>query len=444
MKESFNPKEYRTQSAETLKVVRKINPESALDLLEKIRDTKEYQQAEEWYSSRRSITQDIFKSKKKIENLEEQQESERKLLDGLYNQQIELANDPFVDMDLRINLAKELSLDYVGVFSAEGVARAKQTKGDDYVFFFIDKTGKKISEEYDIATDFNDGVARVCIIPEGKHMFNADNFHINTEGKRLYSENYDLINDFKEGFASVMKDAKSSFIDKNGKKLSVNVGGIFSKPVDTFDMVSGFSEGLAGVLYNHKAFFINKEGKKMFKDTFSALGAFNQGLASVKKDGRSFFINKEGLNAFNKDFDVTGRFNDGLAPVRQGGKSFYINKNGEKAFEETFDDVHNFHEGFAQVVKDGKHFHINTEGKRIYPESYKWADDFHEGAAKVAVQQYQKEFHIDKEGKRLYKETYNYVSDFHGGIAKVKHNDEYFYIDYNGNRIPGFKGDLIG
>ena len=42
---------------------------------------------------------------------------------------------------------------------------------------------------------------------------------------------------------------------------------------------------------------------------------------------------------------------------------------------------------------------------------------------------------LDKNGKEIIPLTYEAAEDFNDGRARVKKDGEWFYIDYNGNRI---------
>ena len=88
-------------------------------------------------------------------------------------------------------------------------------KNEDYVYNFIDKKGKFLSEQwFDWVDDFNEGFARV---QRSDELYNF----IDKNGKLLSEQWFDWVDDFENGFARVQRsDDLMNFIDANGKILS--------------------------------------------------------------------------------------------------------------------------------------------------------------------------------------------------------------------------------
>ena len=88
-------------------------------------------------------------------------------------------------------------------------------KNEDYVYNFIDKKGKFLSEQwFDWVDDFNEGFARV---QRSDELYNF----IDKNGKLLSEQWFDWVDDFENGFARVQRsDELMNFIDANGKILS--------------------------------------------------------------------------------------------------------------------------------------------------------------------------------------------------------------------------------
>jgi hypothetical protein len=63
---------------------------------------------------------------------------------------------------------------------------------------------------------------------------------------------------------------------------------------------------------------------------------------------------------------------------------------------------------------------------------YTHAYPFKEGRGRV---RFGKWGFVDKEGKEIVPLVYEAAEDYKDGKARVKKNGEWFYIDYNGNRI---------
>ena len=88
-------------------------------------------------------------------------------------------------------------------------------KNEDYVYNFIDKKGKFLSEQwFDWIDYFHDGFARLQRF-DGQYNF------IDKEGKIISEQWFDWVDDFQEGFARVQRsDDLMNFIGANGKILS--------------------------------------------------------------------------------------------------------------------------------------------------------------------------------------------------------------------------------
>ncbi|MDX1536029.1 MAG: WG repeat-containing protein, partial [Candidatus Spechtbacterales bacterium] len=66
-------------------------------------------------------------------------------------------------------------------------------------------------------------------------------------------------------------------------------------------------------------------------------------------------------------------------------------------------------------------------------ETYDDARSFQEGLARVKKDD--EWFFIDKNGDRISDETYDSAESFHEGLARVVKDDEWFFIDRKGNKI---------
>ncbi|MCW5956938.1 MAG: WG repeat-containing protein [Pyrinomonadaceae bacterium] len=148
---------------------------------------------------------------------------------------------------------------------------------------FIDKTGRRVTEFYQSAESFSEGLAPVEI--------NSLWGFIDTKGKVVIRPAYDFVlRPFENGFAvvSCLND-KLAFIDRRGKKLTSCI----------FSEAFAFTEGVAAVQMPNKKFgFINTKGKGVVEPRFSWADSFLNGLAKVRlnrKDGvYEGFINHRG------------------------------------------------------------------------------------------------------------------------------------------------------
>ena len=91
-------------------------------------------------------------------------------------------------------------------FFHEGLVRAVGTNGQ---MGYIDKTGREaIPFQYEVAMDFNSGLARV--------RQNEKWGFIDKTGQVVIPFQYDQVYDFREGLAIICKGEKYGFIDKTG------------------------------------------------------------------------------------------------------------------------------------------------------------------------------------------------------------------------------------
>ena len=111
-----------------------------------------------------------------------------------------------------------------------------------------DKTGKiAINPQFDLADDFQEGLARIKL---------GDKWgYIDKNGKRVINPQFEDAKDFQEGLARVQLGSKWGYIDKNGNRI-IN---------PQFDYAWDFKEGLAGIQLGDKYGYIDKNGKIVSK-----------------------------------------------------------------------------------------------------------------------------------------------------------------------------------
>lgn len=153
---------------------------------------------------------------------------------------------------------------------SDGLFKAKELNGSKYGF--IDKTGKIIAPfEYDMATDFNEGLACVGI----KNDTNSAGV-INKSGEIVVPLQYDNLHQYSNGLIrffsadQVMEDimfGKSGFIDKNGTVVV---------PPE-YDSATDFNEGLAIIEKNIPTF------DSVVSSEYSSATDFDEGLEIIEK-----------------------------------------------------------------------------------------------------------------------------------------------------------------
>lgn len=282
-------------------------------------------------------------------------------------------------ISLRERIAKENNYFQVGEFF-DGVAIATTAEKK----FFIDRSGKKISEEYDDVSNFSDGLA---LVKNGVRYS-----YIDKAGNRVGKE-YVSAQSFSEGFAVVSDGINFFHIDVSGKKLSREI----------FSYVGDFSEGLAKVISDGEGFYIDKLGSRVFGDFDDYTGSFSEGFAvATAKDAGYYFMDKQGKDIFPKTgyFEYAEDFSEGLALVKLEREYYFMDKSGNFVLSLGKVSAGKFSEGLSRVICH------NSEG-RMYS------------------------YFIDKTGKQV-GEDYDAAENFSEGVAWVKKGKEVFCIDRYG------------
>ncbi|WP_158563345.1 WG repeat-containing protein [Chitinophaga silvatica] len=258
-----------------------------------------------------------------------------------------------------------------------------------------------------------------------------------------------------------------------------------------------FKDGFAIVQssYGSSPYFINRKGENQFKQYFREARNFSEGVAVVGgNDGLYGCIDKTGKLITEYRYEIIGDFKNGHARVKRGGKWGFINARGTEVILPQFAEVRDFHEGFVFVEKhaDGKEFYqyINSSYNIAFElprEAISQRDvyylksneyyDFHNGVIKIVYYDPRKYFgtreihYIDTTGRTLntgkgsmayfgedalfvekaYQGPYSGVKDIKGrwqikpqfeiignfseGLAKVQLNNNWGYINKNGDVV---------
>src|ERR1700693_871443 len=181
-----------------------------------------------------------------------------------------------------------------------------------------------ISPQWEVAEDFSEGLAAVCV------------GECDLEHRRGYRVSKDRTRE------NIEQNFKYGFIDESGK-LIIN-------PV--FEDVSHFSDGMAAVCVGRGCYsslgkseaekkwgFIDKTGRFVIAPQFDSADEFKEGLARVSVGGRKGYIDKTGKFVINPQYDQASGFENGIAKVElkitggTGTKDGYIDKTGSYIWE---------------------------------------------------------------------------------------------------------------
>lgn len=210
----------------------------------------------------------------------------------------------FIDGDgnRTLNFNGEGKAEKLGIISEE---KYWVKTGDTYAYY--DTEGKKLSNDYMNATNFNGGVAAA----QRKNKWIIINSDFNQVGDEEYT---DIIID-ENGFST---RKGFMFVDKDGKgyQLADSEGNIIS---DTY----------------------YEEAKLMIDGTYAA----------VKKNGKWGFIDTKGKEYIEPQYEDAKSFANEVAAVQKNGKWGFINIDNKMVIDNQYDDVQSFNENGACFVK---------------------------------------------------------------------------------------------
>lgn len=217
------------------------------------------------------------------------------------------------------------------------------------------------------AGPFNHGMAKVTL--------GEKSFFIDKTGTRVTSE-FDGIFDFHEDLAAVVVGENVGYIRRDGS---------FAIPAQ-HGSASGidFSEGLAAVRVKGKVGFMDKTGTVVIEPKYDDVYAFSNGLAPVESGGKWGYVDHEGKLVVPIKFDIGHMFSEGLASVYLGKKWGYIDITGNYVIPAIFDAAMPFCGGIAAVetaqiigkdkvcrtpIFKGKHGMIDHHGNYVWRDA---------------------------------------------------------------------------
>ncbi len=258
-------------------------------------------------------------------------------------------------------------------------------------------------------------------------------FKLKSTGEEILPAKYRKVSNFCEGLAKVEDGSYVGFVDKTGAEVV---------PLEYYSARS-FSEGLAAVWTDEGCGFVDKTGKVAIPIKYSIIESFSDGLAAVSPSNecKFGFINHKGETVIPFEYDDASSFREGLAKVRIENKFGFIDKDGRVAVPIKYDDAQSFSEALAGIQLGGLWGYIDKKGKEVIPIrlEYDTVSVFRGGMACVKLNR--KYGFIDTAGKEIIPVIYEFsiytlaIGFMNGETCRVKLNNEYFWIDKNGNRV---------
>ncbi|MFA6262217.1 MAG: WG repeat-containing protein [Bacteroidia bacterium] len=339
---------------------------------------------------------------------------------------------------------------------------------------YMDAAGSmKIEARYDLAMEFNEGIAIVALanLPCA----------INTENQRIidtglyqfmggYSEGLCYVRDFKNNKAFINAQGEKIIVlpdsiydarpfhnglavlgyqyDKHEIKFEVDISTIafhFAYIDKTGNNITGYIYDDADDMHNGVARFkkgtlfgvMDSTGKEIIPAKYILLDDFFEGKAVFNEGGKFGFINRKGEVIIPPTFDMAFDFNEGMAGVWNKGKFGFIDSTGKVAVPIQYEQIRSFSENLAAVQKDGKWGFINKAGDLVIVNRFDNASVFREGLCAVLVKRHWG--FIDRTGKMVVPTDFDAVGSFDNGVADVVYHDIAMYIDRRGNILPRLK-----
>lgn len=217
---------------------------------------------------------------------------------------------------------------------------------------FIDRKGKLVlAANYQEAHQFKEGLALVKGLFKNKEVW----FFINRSGRKI-GPYCTKAKELADGIAVI----ELAMAPKNRTAIMKADGTIIKLEADELGKPA---EGLIPYVVKNRAGFIDYQGKVKIPARYQCVGSFSEGLAPFTENGALGFINKNGVVVIAPRFKVqksiyplldgytSPTFKDGLAPVSADGKKMgFINHQGKFVIAPKFEQISPFSEGLAAAA----------------------------------------------------------------------------------------------
>lgn len=272
-----------------------------------------------------------------------------------------------------------------------------------------------------------------------KYIKFEDNFSyglIDTAGNIVLEPIYDYIDNFKNGYAAVKKDDLWGFIDENLNLI------IDCKYYDYRSFSSNKFTSVKFTEYPGSWGIIDNKGNKidLEKDYgFYFIGEFNNNLAIAKYYGIWCLIDNQG-NVVNNNYftDLIYFDNQKLYVSRKLYNTMIINELEEVKVlpEYNYEEIYYKSNGMYQVMRDNKFGYMDETGEEVIEAVYHLCYEFSKDSdlAFVMIDD-KKGGYINKNNEFVIPPIYNFGNIFNFGLTSVLIDDNWIFIDENGNKL---------
>ncbi|MGR3973652.1 MAG: methyltransferase [Candidatus Rhabdochlamydia sp.] len=205
------------------------------------------------------------------------------------------------------------------------------------------------------------------VAKEGTH-------HLRDEQPAYPSRFLSVLKFHAPGFAPAEDETGAFHIDLEGRPL------YSQRFLKTF----GFYALRAAVQDASGWYHIDETGEALYSERFRWCGNYQENLCVVQDHQGSFFhLTLEGRRAYSARFAYAGDFHDQVATIQdERGLYTHVNDQAEMIHGKWFLDLDVYHKGFARAKDQGGWFHINMKGEAITSERFLQAEPFYNGIAR--------------------------------------------------------------
>jgi hypothetical protein len=315
----------------------------------------------------------------------------------------------------------------------------EQRDPGSYSYFFIDRSGRQVTDCYDFARSFSNGVAPV----KKQHKWGV----IGQDGCLTSPFLLDDIQPFHNGLAVAKQRGRYGFVESTGKW----------RVLPQFSLAKRFSEDRAAVrLDDFRWRYIDRDGKFIIPASFNNAEPFSEGSAQASgidwAEWRNFdgYINRSGTFRIRQKFSKSTPFSCGVAIVQSAETTdvIMINSRGQQvqhAGQLIVPEV--AHDALLRIAnKHNRIGYISTSGKLLIPCKFSYDQKnfagtgwFSEGLAAVKLIKYS---YVNLTGSIAIKGPFDFAGPFNEGLAPVRLGNKFGYIAKSGKLVIPARFDL--
>lgn len=165
------------------------------------------------------------------------------------------------------------------------------------------------------------------------------------------------------------------------------------------------------------------------------VGKICNGMIAIRSGASYGFADAAGKVIISPVYEDVTDFVDGYAVVRKNDKWGVIDKTGKQTIACSYDSIDKWNNGIYRVQKGNLYGLVKTNGTVVQAVKYLIISMPSKDENRTPIRLGDKWGFIDNDGAIVISIKYSSVNSFDSGRAFVEINDDFFYIDRNGNRV---------